>query len=110
MLWTLAESQNTISGGAILDGVTQGDGSDLMGESITLNSNAWETVNVSDGGTDETFSDSDGDQVLDHDQTLCEAGFTSGTRIAAGHLIGLGAEPCPAPRPRPLLPSAVRAP
>ncbi|MEM1385970.1 MAG: Hint domain-containing protein [Pseudomonadota bacterium] len=82
-IFVLAESNLTISGGTILDGVTQGDGSHLVGETIRLNNNAWEAVNITDGGSDTNFADNDGDQTLDGTQTVLGSTFTSGTRVEA---------------------------
>lgn len=67
-IYVLGESQITISGGGQLDGVTQGDGSHLDDLTITLNSNAWETIDVEDSEAD--FQDSDSSQTLDGAQTL----------------------------------------
>lgn len=47
----------------MLSGFTQGDGSHLAGQTITLNSNAWETVAISDD--DANFNDSENGQTLD---------------------------------------------
>ena len=47
----------------MLSGFTQGDGSHLAGETITLNSNSWEAVAVSDD--DPNFNDSENGQILD---------------------------------------------
>ena len=47
----------------MLSGYSQGDGSHLMGETITLNSNSWVTVSISDD--DANFNDSENGQNLD---------------------------------------------
>ena len=49
--WALGEASVTVSGGGQLDGVTQGDGSHLMGLSITLTSNNWESIAVKGNNT-----------------------------------------------------------
>ncbi|WP_165759762.1 Hint domain-containing protein [Falsiruegeria litorea] len=73
----------TISGGGQLDGVTQGDGSHLVGLSITLNSDAWQEVQIRDGGSDTDFRDNDGNQRLDGDQTIDGVNYSDNTRIEA---------------------------
>ena len=45
-IYVLNETDMTISGGAILDGVTQGTGVHLVGRTITLNSNDWYPVAI----------------------------------------------------------------
>jgi hypothetical protein len=68
-IWVLGESQVTISGGGQLDGVTQGDGSHLVGRTITLNTRNWSAVAVTDN--DSNFEDSDNSgQRLDGAQTI----------------------------------------
>ena len=62
-VYTLGASQISISGGAVLSGITQGDGTHLMGETITLNSNSWVTVAILDD--DANFNDSENGQTLD---------------------------------------------
>lgn len=67
-IYALGESQITISGGGQLDGVTQGDGSHLDGLTITLNSNAWETLLIDDD--DPNFADNDSSQSLEGAQSF----------------------------------------
>ncbi len=86
-IYTLGESQVTISNGAVLSGFTQGDGSHLMGETITLNSNAWTVINIADGGTDTNFSDSDTNQVLNGAQTIYGTSYANGIRIEAEYTL-----------------------
>ena len=86
-IYTLAESLITISNGVVLDGVTQGDGSQLLNETITLNSNAWEAVAIADGGTDVNFSDSDGNQTLNGTQTIFGTSYSSGTQVEAEYTL-----------------------
>ncbi len=78
-MWILEESNITISNGAILDGVTQGDATHLLGETITLDSNAWLEVLIDDSEGD--FQDSDNSQTLDGDQTIDGIAGTDGTRV-----------------------------
>ncbi len=86
-IYALAESEMTISNGAVLDGVTQGDGSHLLNETITLNSNNWEAVAISDGGTDVNFSDTDSDQTLNGTQTIFGTSYSGGTRVEAEYTL-----------------------
>ncbi|TCL09144.1 Hint domain-containing protein [Shimia isoporae] len=81
--WALGESHVSVSGGEQLDGVTQGDGSHLVGETITLNASAWEQIHVSDGGSDSNFDDNDGNQRLDGTQTFDGVSYSNNTRIEA---------------------------
>jgi len=64
--WALGETSVTVSGGGQLDGVTQGDGSHLVGLTITLNSASYEELTVKDN--DWTVDDNDGQQRLHKDQ------------------------------------------
>ncbi|TMV09749.1 Hint domain-containing protein [Ruegeria sediminis] len=82
-IFMLGESQITVSGGQQLDGITQGDGSHLVGHTITLNSRAWTEVFISDQGSDTDFEDNDGNQVLNGAQTIDGTNFASGTRVEA---------------------------
>ncbi len=75
----------TISGGEQLDGVNQGDGSHLVNTTtpitITLNSGAWQAVDITDNDPD--FRDNDGSQRLTNDTTLDGITYSSGTRVEA---------------------------
>lgn len=82
-IWILEESNITVSGGESLDGITQGDGSHLVGETITLDSNDWLQVDIRDGGSDSDFDDNDGNQRLDGAQTIDGTTYSDGTRIEA---------------------------
>jgi len=62
-IYVLGESDVTVTGGnGQLDGVTGGNGSNLNGATITLTSNAWAPVSITDD--DPNFQDSDGSQRL----------------------------------------------
>jgi hypothetical protein len=63
-IYTLEESNITISGGQQLSGISQGDGSHLVGATITLDNNDWVAVEVDDSD-DTSFGDSDSSQSLD---------------------------------------------
>jgi len=88
-IYVLGESQMTISDGEQLDGVTQGDGSHLVGKTITFNSRNATEVFISDGGSDTDFRDNDGDQVLNGDQTIDGTAFADGTQVEAEYGITL---------------------
>lgn len=81
--WALGESHITVSGGEQLDGVTQGDGSHLVGHTITLNSNSWEEIDVRDSGSDSNFDDNDGNQRLRGTQTFDGVSYSNNTGIEA---------------------------
>ncbi|MFO7919661.1 MAG: Hint domain-containing protein [Nioella sp.] len=84
-IWMLEEANISVGGGKTLDGITQGDGSHLLGETITLNSNDWLQVDISDN--DGNFDDNDGNQRLDGDQTIDGATYSDGTKIEAEYRI-----------------------
>ena len=82
-IWVLGESSISLSDGAQLDGITQGDGSHLLGHTLTINNAQGAEVQVSDGGSDTSFEDNDGGQRLDGEQTIDGVTYSSGTRIEA---------------------------
>lgn len=84
-LFALGASQLAISGGASLSGITQGNGSQLAGNTITLLSNAFEAIQVFD--SDNNFEDSDNSQRLDGAQTFDGVNFASGLRVEAEYLL-----------------------
>jgi hypothetical protein len=64
-IWAVAESSLTItgtSGGNGLDGLTQGDGSHLVGATIVWNGGGWQQINVADN--DPNFDDNDTGQTV----------------------------------------------
>jgi hypothetical protein len=81
-IYVLEEDAVSISGGVVLDGVTQGDGSHLPGQTITLNSGAWTQVSISDT-TDSEFEDNDGNQRLDGPTTLNGTTYADNTQVEA---------------------------
>jgi hypothetical protein len=82
----MLEKQNiTVSGGQSLDGLTQGDGSHLVGQTITLNSNAWVQTSVFD--LDNDFEDNDPQQTLSGAQFIDGALYADGTRVEAEYQI-----------------------
>ncbi len=88
-VWILEESNITVSGGVTLDGITQGDGSHLDGETITLETNDWLEIEITDGGSDDDFDDNDGNQRLDGAQTIDGVTYADGTRVEAEYFIEL---------------------
>lgn len=88
-VWILEESNISVSGGVSLDGITQGDGSHLVGETITLLTNDWLEISIRDRGSDTDFDDNDGNQVLDGAQTIDGTGYSNGTVVEAEYRIVL---------------------
>ncbi|WP_380055727.1 Hint domain-containing protein [Falsihalocynthiibacter sp. SS001] len=84
-LYTLPSGSITVSDGKSLSGITQGDGSHLMGASITLNSNSWSTVNINDNDPD--FEDNDTSQTLAAGTTYGGQFYASGTIVEAEYSI-----------------------
>ena len=79
-IYTLAESDVTVSGGQQLSGITQGDGSHLQGVTITLNNNNWAAVQVNDSD-DANFGDSDNSQTLANATTYDGESYAAGLRV-----------------------------
>ncbi|MEX0307916.1 MAG: Hint domain-containing protein [Ruegeria sp.] len=88
-IFVIGESQLTISIAQGLDGITQGDGSHLVGQTITIDSRSATEVFISDNGSDTDFSDNDGNQVLNGDQTIDGIVFSDGTVVEAEYGITL---------------------
>lgn len=82
-IFVLGESAVSLTGGVTLDGITQGDGSHLVGETMTLTSRDFERVDIRDRGSDTNFDDNDGNQRLDGTQTLFGTTYSNGTRVEA---------------------------
>lgn len=87
--FALGETSVTISGGGQLDGVTQGDGSHLVGRTITLNSTNFEELSVRDGGgaSDRFFDDNDRDQRLRGTQDFDGVRYSNNSVIEAEYII-----------------------
>lgn len=88
-IYTLGGSQISISGGGQLSGITQGDGTHLAGRTITLNSNAWEAIDVFDSTGDTNFADSDNSQTLSGAQTMDGTAYANGARVEAEYELTL---------------------
>ena len=86
-IYVLDEAALTISGGQSLDGVTQGDGSHLVGETITLNSGAWAPVTIDDD--DANFQDNDTSQTLSGAQVVNGTSYPGGTVVEAEYSLVL---------------------
>lgn len=80
-VYTLGASQISVSGGESLSGMTQGDGHHLLGQTITLNSNNWETVSIED--PDANFQDSSSSQTLSNTMDYDGVTYASGIRVEA---------------------------
>jgi len=80
-LYVLSETDVTVSGGVTLDGVTQGDGTHLIGNTLTLNAPNWQAVSINDNNDE--FSDNHGNQKLDGAQTINGTTYADGTIVEA---------------------------
>jgi hypothetical protein len=80
-IFTIPESSISVSGGEQLSGVTQGDGSHLVGETITINSSDWIAVTINDNDPD--FEDNDGNQSLVAPLTYDGIAYSGGERVEA---------------------------
>ncbi len=88
-IYALGESQISISGGGQLSGISQGDGTHLAGRTITLNSNAWEAIDVFDSAGDTNFADSDNSQTLSGAQMMDGVAYSNGARVEAEYELTL---------------------
>lgn len=86
-IFILGESDITISDGGQLDGVTQGDGSHMVGLEVTLNSAAWDEILIIDDDTN--FQDSDGSQKLNGAQMIDGVLYANGTVVEAEYSLVL---------------------
>jgi Hint domain len=83
----LNKQEITISGGGSLDAVRLGDGSQLVGKTITLSSADLQTTYISDN--DPNFDENDGNQTLSGAQTVNSVLYADGTRVRAEYQITL---------------------
>lgn len=88
-LYSIEESEITISNGAVLSGFTQGTGEHLLGETITLNSNNFQLVTITDN--DNFFADNDGNQTLTNAVVYDGVSYAAGTRVEAEYTLTLQA-------------------
>jgi len=84
-IWILEASNISVSGGKTLDGVTQGDGSHLEGETITLLNANWLETTITDN--DSSFDDNDSGQRLSGRQWIDGTRYNNGTRVEAEYRI-----------------------
>ncbi|MEM1373701.1 MAG: Hint domain-containing protein [Pseudomonadota bacterium] len=80
-IYVLDENDLTTSSSTGLDGVTQGDGSHLNGETLTINTPNWTPITIRDD--DVNFSDNDSSQRLDGAQEVNGTTYADGTRLEA---------------------------
>ena len=66
-----------------LDGLTQGDGSHLVGETLTINATSTTEIFVDDTGTETNFADNESGQTLASSVTIDGTTFSAGTSIEA---------------------------
>lgn len=88
-IWMLGASNITISGGGSLSGITQGDGSHLVGQTLRLDAGAWQQTFISDGWFDGSLDDNDSGQVLNGTQTIDGTTYSSGTQVEAEYRLTL---------------------
>jgi len=87
-VWMLEKLNITVTGAGDLDGNTQGDGSHLLGASITLDNDSWKQTSIQDNDPD--FEDNDSTQQwLDGAQTINGVTYASGTRVEAEYRLVL---------------------
>ena len=84
-IYALGASQIGVSNGVSLSGVTQGDASQLNGQTITLDSNAWEEIEIKDNET--RFADNDGGQRLGGAQSFDGVSYGNNTVIEAEYRV-----------------------
>ena len=86
-IFAIGESALTISGGAQLSGVTQGDGSHLEDLFITLNASAFEQITITDN--DDFIADNDGNQRLTNATTFDGVAYAANARVEAEYTLTL---------------------
>ena len=80
-IYVLDENDVSIALPKALDGQTQGDGSHLNGQTMTIDAPAWTPITIRDN--DINFSDNDGSQRLDGDQEINGETFSDGRMVEA---------------------------
>lgn len=86
-IWMLEKSNISVSGGGSLDGITQGDGSHLVGQTITLLNRNWIETQIRDD--DDNFDDNDGNQRLQGRQTIDGTSYANNTVVEAEYQLVL---------------------
>ena len=85
-VWMIEKANISVSGSGSLDGVTQGDGSHLVGRSLTLAPGNWLQTTIRDDDT--SFEDNDSSQqTLVGSQTINGVTYADGTRVEAEYRI-----------------------
>ncbi|MCK0103610.1 Hint domain-containing protein [Pseudohalocynthiibacter sp. F2068] len=79
-VWVLPDDNITLSSGQ-LDGITQGDGSHLVGKTLTINDNTYQPIVIDDN--EGFFADNDGSQRLQSETTLNGVTYAANTRVEA---------------------------
>lgn len=85
--YVLGESRISISGGEQLDGVTQGDGTHLLGHTITIDAPDWQEFRINDN--DPFFEDNDSGQKLDGHHWLDGVRLRNNTEVEAEYSLTL---------------------
>ncbi|MEM1234229.1 MAG: Hint domain-containing protein [Pseudomonadota bacterium] len=80
-IYVLDENDLTTSSPTGLDGVTQGDGSHMNGQTLTINSPSWTPITIRDN--DVNFSDNDSSQRLDGAQEINGTTYGDGAKLEA---------------------------
>jgi hypothetical protein len=86
-IYILEKSLIAVSGGRSLDGMTQGDGSHLVGQTLTLTRPDWKAVRIAD--RDAFFADNDTSQRLDGAQVIDGRSYPAGTVVEAEYSLVL---------------------
>ncbi|MGR3540278.1 MAG: Hint domain-containing protein [Hasllibacter sp.] len=86
-IWAVGASDIAISNGGSLSGITQGDGSHLVGETITFDALDLQPVEIRDNET--RFADNDGNQRLDGETTFDGVTYAGGRRVEAEYILEL---------------------
>ncbi|WP_102108846.1 Hint domain-containing protein [Oceaniglobus roseus] len=86
-IYVLGRAGIDISGGGDLSGLTQGDGSHLVGRTITLTSGNWQEMFLNDADT--AFSDNDGSQTLNGSQSLDGVQYAAGSVVEAEYTLNV---------------------
>jgi len=90
-VWILGAQHVAISGGGSLSGITQGDGSHLVGRTLTLTAPAWQETPLTDN--DGFFDDNDTGattgQRLEAPVTIGATTFATGTAVEAEYRLTL---------------------
>ncbi len=84
-IWMLGESNLTVSGNEELSGYIQGDGSHLVGETITFTSKSWTETTIKDN--DSGFGEDEDIQRLHGDTTIDGVTYSHNSIVEAEYII-----------------------